>query len=48
MTTDGSDPRYSGSAMTISTGGTVTVGASYTVKAVAYGTFTSDVAVKTK
>lgn len=48
VTTDGSDPRYSASAMTISTGGTVTVGASYTVKAVAYGTFTSDVAEKTK
>lgn len=48
VTTDGSDPRYSDSAVTIQTGGTVTVGASYTVKAVAYGTFTSDVAEKTK
>ena len=45
-TTDGSDPRYSMTAVTVQTGGTVTVAAGETVKAVAYGTFTSDVAEK--
>lgn len=47
VTTDGSDPRYSDSAVTVQTGGTVTVASGNTVKAVAYGTFTSDVAEKT-
>ena len=46
-TTDGSDPRYSESAVTIQSGGTVTVKSGETVKAVAYGTFTSDLAEKT-
>ena len=45
-TTDGSDPRYSKTAVTIQTGGTVAVKSGETVKAVAYGTFTSDVAEK--
>ena len=45
-TTDGSDPRYSMTAVTIQTGGTVAVESGKTVKAVAYGTFTSDVAEK--
>ena len=45
-TVDGSDPRYSKTAVTIQTGGTVTVPSGATVKAVAYGTFTSDVAEK--
>ena len=45
-TTDGSDPRYSKTAVTIQSGGTVTVKSGETVKAVAYGTFTSDVAEK--
>lgn len=45
-TVDGSDPRYSESAVTIQTGGTVTVKSGDVVKAVAYGTFTSDVAEK--
>lgn len=47
VTTDGSDPRYSSTAATISTGGTVTVASKDVVKAVAYGTFTSDVATST-
>lgn len=46
VTTDGSDPRYSQSALTVTTGGTVNVESGQTVKAVAYGTFTSDVAEK--
>ncbi len=41
-TTDGSDPRYSGSAKVY--GGAVTLEGDATVKAVAYGKFTSDVA----
>lgn len=45
-TTDGSDPRYSESAVTVASGGTLTVGSSYHVRAVAYGTFPSDVAEK--
>lgn len=45
-TVDGTDPRYSESAVTIQTGGTVAVAAGQTVKAVAYGAFTSDVAEK--
>lgn len=43
-TVDGSDPRYSKTAVTLQSGGTVTVPTGATVKAVAYGTFTSDVA----
>lgn len=43
-TTDGSDPRYSDSAKVYGTAVTLTENA--TVKAVAYGTFTSDVAEK--
>ena len=48
-TTDGSDPRYSKKAKTVQSGGTATVDAAKTkeIKAVAYGTFTSDVASKT-
>ena len=45
-TVDGSDPRYSETAVTIQTGGTVTVKSGETVKAVAYGVFTSDVTEK--
>lgn len=46
VTTDGSDPRYSDTAVTVSSGGTLTVGSTYNLKAVAYGAFTSDVAAK--
>ena len=46
VTTDGSDPRYSDTAVTVSSGGTLTVGSAYNLKAVAYGAFTSDVAAK--
>ena len=46
VTTDGSDPRYSKKAVTIQSGGTVAVKSGETVKAVAYGTFTSDIAEK--
>lgn len=46
VTTDGSDPRYSDTAVTVTSGGTLTVGSSYNLKAVAYGAFTSDVAAK--
>ncbi len=48
-TLDGSDPRYSDSAVTTSTGGTVTVGATYNIKAVALddALWNSAVAVKT-
>lgn len=46
VTTDGSDPRYSDSAVTVQTGGTVTFKTGDVIKAVAYGTFTSDVAEK--
>lgn len=45
-TVDGTDPRYSASAVTIQSGGTVEVKSGQTVKAVAYGAFTSDVAEK--
>jgi hypothetical protein len=46
VTTDGSDPRYSETAVTVQNNGNVTVKTGDTVKAVAYGTFTSDVATK--
>lgn len=46
VTTDGSDPRYSEKAVTVQTGGTVTFKTGDVIKAVAYGTFTSDVAEK--
>jgi hypothetical protein len=46
VTTDGTDPRYSESAVKVQSGGTVTVKSGDVVKAVAYGTFTSDIATK--
>ena len=48
-TLDGSDPRYSKEAKTVQSGGTATVDAAKVkeIKAVAYGTFTSNVASKT-
>lgn len=46
VTTDGTDPRYSDTAVVLQSGGTVPVESGMTVKAVAYGTFTSDVAEK--
>lgn len=45
-TTDGSDPRYSETAASIQSGGTVAAASGNVVRAVAYGTFTSEIAEK--